>query len=137
MITGIHSVSLFTDNAPRLAAFYRDVLALAPSFEGDCPIGDGSEKAFDFLLPDSRTLFVVDHSEVTGPNRNPERVIVNFATANLDEAMVALRLAHVRQVGDAYTVEGLRIATFADPDENLIQLIEVLEPPAEGGSPTP
>lgn len=125
MITGINSVSLFTDNAQRLAAFYRDVLALPLSLEGECPIGDGTEKAFDFVLPDGRVLFVVDHSEVEGPNRNPERVIVNFATDDLDQAITVLRHADVRQVGEAYQVAGLgRIATFADPDENLIQLVQ-------------
>lgn len=129
MITGIHSVSLFTDNAPRLASFYRDVLNLPSSAEGECPIGEGSEKAFDFLLADGRMLFVVDHSEVRGPNRNPERVIVNLATPDLNAAIAVLRGADVRQVGDAYEVAGLgRIATFADPDENLIQL---LQPPGE------
>lgn len=125
IVAGVHSVSLFTDDAPRLALFYREVLGLATAGEGDCPIGGGSEKAFDFLLPDGRLMFVVDHSEVRGPNRNPERIIINFATPDLDSVIATLRQAGVRQVGEAYEVKGLgRIATFADPDENFIQLIE-------------
>lgn len=125
MIVGIHSISLFSHDAPRLARFYRDVLHLPTSHEGECPRGDDNEKAFDFVLPDGRPLFVVDHSEVNGPNRNPERIIINFAVEDLETSVTALRAAGVRQIGDCYEVPALgRIATFADPDDNFIQLLQ-------------
>jgi predicted enzyme related to lactoylglutathione lyase len=69
-------------------------------------------------------FFVESHSEVSGPTKEPARVIINF---DVDDAR-ALE-AHLNEVGATWIrpVEqesfGL-IGTVADPDGNYVQIIQ-------------
>ena len=58
-ITNI-SIQLASSDPARLKAFYRDVIGLTPQPE----MGDGS-----FSLGPAGTLFIVDHSEVSGSTK--------------------------------------------------------------------
>jgi predicted enzyme related to lactoylglutathione lyase len=77
-------------------------------------------------------LFIEPHTEVQGSAAEPARCIVNFDV----EDCVALA-AHLKDLG-ARTVRSVsdepfgRIATFADPDGNYLQIIE-WSGAAEGG----
>ncbi len=125
-MNGLHSVSLFSDNAGRLAVFYRDVVGLKTTFEGDCPVGGEGERAFDFSLPDGTCLYVVDHSEIHGKNLHSARIIFNFRVEGLDTEVERLSRAGAKKVNGPYALEGFgRIVTFEDPDANYFQLIEL------------
>ena len=110
------SVQLASSNPEALRAFYHDVVQLPL----DPEMGDGA-----FVIGPGGNLFVVDHSEVSGPAREPARSIIDLHITGIDEEHERLRAA-----GVAFTREkgvewwGGVISTFNDPDGNIIQLIE-------------
>lgn len=110
------SIHLATSNPQRLVAFYRDVLGLQPT-EG---MGDQS-----FQLGPAAVLFIVGHSEVSGPTAEPARAIINLHITGIDAEHERLEKAGVtflRRKGVEYW--GGVISTLEDPDGNRIQLIE-------------
>jgi predicted enzyme related to lactoylglutathione lyase len=65
------------------------------------------------------------HSEVTGKNSQPGRLIWNIATADVKAEFDRMKAAGAIVVREPYTFEGLpdyMIATLADPDDNYFQL---------------
>jgi len=110
------SLQLASENPQRLAAFYRDVVQLPAQPE----FGDHA-----FALGPAGTLFVVDHSQVAGPTREPARAINDLHLEGLDDEQARLEAAGVsfaRSKGVEYW--GGVISTFNDPDGNLVQLME-------------
>jgi predicted enzyme related to lactoylglutathione lyase len=77
-------------------------------------------------------VFVEEHSQVSGPAENGHRIILN-----LDVADCRSLEAHLKGLGVTWEREveqmpfGL-IGTVADPDGNLVQIIEWGATPAEG-----
>ncbi|KKL75716.1 hypothetical protein LCGC14_2052060, partial [marine sediment metagenome] len=70
MITGIHSVIIWTEDVNRLLPFYRDVLGLKPEIEAE-----------GFVIFEASTgaqLALGAHSDVQGRSRDPYRVMVDF-----------------------------------------------------------
>ena len=110
------SLQLASENPQRLAAFYRDVVQLPAQPE----FGDHA-----FAFGPAGTLFVVDHSQVAGPTREPARAIIDLHLVGLDDEQARLEAAGVsfaRSKGVEYW--GGVISTFTDPDGNLVQLME-------------
>jgi len=92
---------------------------------------DWYRKAFDVKENDMGAfefgpvqLFVETHSDVSGPTKEPARVLINL---NVDDCRGLD--AHLQQVGTKFVRQveqepfGL-IATVADPDGNYIQIIQ-------------
>jgi predicted enzyme related to lactoylglutathione lyase len=116
MIQGIAGVIIWTDNLDRLSSFYRHTLGLVPhSVRPDFV-------AFSF--GDIR-LSLGTHSEVAGSSRDPYRIMVNLAVDDI--AQVAHRLEErgvelLRQ--PEQEAWGGWVATFQDPDGNVLQLLQ-------------
>jgi predicted enzyme related to lactoylglutathione lyase len=116
MIQGVAGVIIWTDNLDRLSSFYRDTLGLTPhSVRPDFV-------AFSF--GDVR-LSLGLHSEVAGESRDPYRVMVNLGVNDIQ--LVADRLL---QEGVEFLRKPEReswggwVATFRDPDGNVLQLLQ-------------
>lgn len=110
------SIQLASEDPKRLVEFYRDVVQL--------PVDDTMGE-IAFKLGPAGTLFIVDHSQVAGPTREPARVILDLHLDTLDAEQERLEAAGVRfsrRKGVEYW--GGVISTFADPDGNTIQMIE-------------
>ena len=110
------SLQLASDDPGRLVSFYRDTVGL-PVVEG---MGDHA-----FSLGGESVLFLVDHSQVSGPTREPARAILDLHVADFDGEHLRLKAAGVhfsREKGVEYW--GGVISTFNDPDGNIIQLID-------------
>ena len=110
------SIQVASEDPKRLVAFYRDVVQL--------PVDDTMGEVA-FKLGPAGTLFVVDHSQVAGPVREPARVILDLHVDTLDAEQERLEAAGVkfsRSKGVEYW--GGVISTFNDPDGNTIQMIE-------------
>lgn len=109
------SVQLASSNSEALRAFYRDVVQL----EMDPMMGDA------FITGPAANLFVVDHSAVAGPTKEPARAVIDLHITDIDQEHERLQRAGVRFIRE----KGLEwwggvISTFNDPDGNLIQLME-------------
>ena len=96
MIKGIESVTLFSENAKKLADFYSKKVGLKVSMEAE--MGDKGEKLFGFEFASSSGFYVVDHSRVRGKNKNPERMIVNFEVDDIKKEVKKLYKAKVKKI---------------------------------------
>jgi len=124
MILGLEAVNLFTENAKKLASFYRDKVGLKITFEGE--MGDQDEEIYELELGKGPNLYIIDHSKVKGKNTNPDRIIFNLEVNNIEKEVTGLKKSGVKVVQDTYHVEGYgHIATFEDIDGNYFQLVQV------------
>jgi len=118
-IDGLAGVLIWAeaDRFPAMVRFYRDTLGLAPR----------SAKA-DFINFDwsGVRLSVGVHDRVTGASREPLRVMVNLTVSDI-------RAVHERLMGAGVVFTrapereewGGWVATFADPDGNILQLMQL------------
>jgi predicted enzyme related to lactoylglutathione lyase len=123
-IEGLAGVLIWTeaDRFPAMARFYRDTLGLTPR----------SAKP-DFINFDwsGVRLSVGVHDQLRGASREPLRVMVNLTVADI-------RAVHERltRAGVIFTRAPAReewggwVATFADPDGNVLQLMQLPAPHA-------
>ena len=124
MIKAIESIILFSENAKRLAKFYRETVGLKQTLEAE--MGENNEELFGFKIGKGPGLSIMDHSKVKGTNKNPERIIVNLEVDDIKKEAKRLTAAKAKKVQDIYHVEGYGyIATFADVDGNFFQLVQV------------
>ncbi len=125
MIKGLEGLNLFTQSAKKLAAFYRDKIGLKIKFEA--VMGENDEEMYELgLSKKGPNLNVIDHSDVKGKNKNPDRIIFNLEVDDIKKEVSRLKRNKVKVVQDTYHVEGYGlIATFEDIDGNYFQLVQV------------
>lgn len=124
MINSLAGVIVWTDQLERMAAFYRDTLGL--------PVHSERPHFVAFQLGGSR-LSVGTHAEVRGPTKESVRVTVNLGVADIHAAyreLTARGVAFVRPPEREHW--GGWIASFRDPDGNLLQLLQ--QPDGEDGN---
>jgi predicted enzyme related to lactoylglutathione lyase len=63
-------------------------------------------------------LSIGQHSEVRDQAKEPQRVILNFETPQVQEEFERIKAAGAKVVKEPYELQGMWIATFADPDGN-------------------
>lgn len=130
MVRGLEGLNLFTENAKKLADFYKDKVGLKISFEGK--IGENNEEIYELKLGKGPNIYIIDHSRVKGKNTNPDRIIFNIEVDNIKNEVTRLKKAKVKQVQATYHVEGYGwICTFADVDGNYFQLVQVRPTPSK------
>lgn len=124
MIRAIESIILFSENAKKLAKFYRVSVGLKQTLEAE--LGENNEELFGFEIGKGPGLSIMDHSKVKGTNKNPERIIFNLEVDDIQKEAKRLVKSKVKKIQDIYHVEGYGyIATFADVDGNYFQLVQV------------
>lgn len=112
-------VNVNSGQPERLIEFYRDTVGLEVNEE----FGPGA-----FLAGSASfiALIVEGHDEVRGPAKEPARVLLNFLVDDLRAEEARLKSAGVPFVMDATEEPGFGlVATFADPDGNLCQLMQM------------
>ena len=116
---GINGILLWTeaDRFDELAAFYRDVLRL--------PVRTDRPGHLAFEWPDGMRLTLGVHELVHGRSTEAHRIMLNLGVTDIVAAAAALRDRGVRFVREPSPEPwGGWIATFADPDGNLVQLLQ-------------
>lgn len=116
MLTGIHSVVIWTEELGRLLPFYRDVLGLKPVVESDGFVV--------FEASSGASLALGVHSEVKGESRDPKRVMVDFLVDDCQAEYERLSKQGVPFLRTPSKDDGVTIATFSDPDGNILQLFQ-------------
>lgn len=121
MIKGLRVSSIWSEDLNNLLPFYRDVIGLPVGMEtpGFVVMGD----------PNAPALALGTHSEVHGPNPDPARHISAFETDDIDAEFARLRDQGVEFIEEP-TEPGptVRVATFKDPEGNLLQLLQFSGP---------
>ncbi|OGM25704.1 hypothetical protein A2962_04010 [Candidatus Woesebacteria bacterium RIFCSPLOWO2_01_FULL_39_61] len=126
MIKGIDAVTLFSENAEKLAKFYKEKVGLKPT--GEFVMGEGKDEANVYMYEYKKggDFAIIDHSKVKGKNKNPERYLVNFEVDDIKKEVAKLKKNKVKVIADTYHVEGYGwVATFQDIDGNYFQLVQV------------
>ena len=73
------------------------------------------------------SLSIGEHSEVRDRAREPQRLIFNFETKEVESEFQRLKTAGATVVKEPYELQGMWIATLADPDGNYFQLMSPWE----------
>lgn len=118
-IDGLAGVLIYTsrERFPELEVFYLETLRLTPR---------SRRPGFVNFEWGGQRLTLAVHSEVDGPARDPKRIMVNLTVSDIDGVAALLAERGVVFVREPEPESwGGRIATLADPDGNLIQLLEL------------
>ena len=124
MIRGFESLLIGSQNAKKLADFYKEKVGLEIGLEAE--MGEENEELYELKLGKGPNVYIMDHSKVKGKNKNPERIIFNLEVDDIKKEAKRLTGAKVKKIQDIYHVEGYGyIATFTDVDGNYFQLVQV------------
>jgi len=111
-----NSVLIGSEDPARLVEFYRRLF-------GEPVVADESYSTWQL---GSGFVSVGPHSQVTGKNAHPGRLIWNIETTDVKGEFERLKAAGATVIAEPYSFEGMPdswIATFADPDDNYFQLM--------------
>lgn len=124
MIRGLESVMLFSENAGKLAKFYKEKVGLKPT--GEFEMGEKGEEVYMYEWKGRSGFGIFDHSKVKGKNKTPQRFLFNLEVDEIKKEVAKLKRNKVKVVKDTYHIEGYGwVATFADLDGNYFQLVQV------------
>lgn len=112
----LNSIMLGTKQPKVLAAFYEKVLG-KPAEMVDENYGFYGWKVGAVYLS------VLDHSEMVGRTKDPGRIMFNFETPQVKEEYERIMASGAVVIKEPYEMEGGWIATLADPDGNVFQLV--------------
>lgn len=119
MLGAVGAVLFGSERPVELARFYEETLGLTRNFGGD----DGAE----FQAGPVR-LGIWFHSEIHGGAKDPGRILVNFLVDDCATSYEELRSKGVEFIkpptDEDWGGRVFRIATFRDPEGNLLQLLE-------------
>jgi len=116
MIKRLRVSSIWSEDLNKLLPFYRDVLGLPVGLEtpGFVVLGD----------PDTPAVALGTHSEVRGRASDPARHIVGLETDDVVKECCRLKDAGVEFVEEPKDFGNVWVATFKDPEGNLLQLLQ-------------
>ncbi len=107
----IGSLLIGSSNVEAMKAWYRKAFSVAENEMG----------AFDF---GGVLLFVEAHSEISGPTKEPARMIINLNVDDCRGLESHLKSAGVKWAREVEQMPFGLIGTVADPDGNYIQIIQ-------------
>ena len=110
----LNSIMIGSDQPEALAEFYRKVLGKP---------ADMAEDGWYGWQLGSTYLNIGEHSEVKGKAKEPQRIILNLETSQIKEEFSRIKGVGAQVIKEPYEMEGMWIATFADPDGNYFQLM--------------
>jgi predicted enzyme related to lactoylglutathione lyase len=117
-----NSILIGSEDPGRLAAYYTKLF-------GDPTWNDGGYTSW---LVGSGVVSVGPHSEVSGRNSQPGRLIWNVESDDVQGDFERFKAAGATVIREPYGFDdapGSLIATFADPDDNYFQLTSPMGPP--------
>mgnify|MGYP001568635709 CR=1 FL=1 len=124
LIKAIESITLFSENAKKLADFYKAKVGLKMSLEAE--IGEEGGNLFGFEFEGGPGLYIMNHSKVKGKQKEPERIIFNLEVSDIEADVKKLDEARVKKIQDIYHMQNYGyLATFEDLDGNYFQLVQI------------
>jgi predicted enzyme related to lactoylglutathione lyase len=117
MITGVVGITLWTDNLERMFRFYHDTLQL--------PLHSQHEDFIAFQIGDIRFNLGL-HYRVHGESKDPFRVMAHLGVNDIHQEYRRLQEAGVEFIRPPEQEHwGGWIATFKDPDSNILQMLQL------------
>lgn len=124
MAMNLNNVMLGSEDSRRLADFYSRVLGAKADWS------DEANGWFGFQAGDG-SLAIGPHSEVSGRNTQPGRIMLNFSVADVRGEFERIKELGAEVVAEPYQPAeggGMVLCTFADPDGNYFQLAPPWDP---------
>ena len=115
----LNSVMIGSANPKVLAEFYKKVFGKKADMEEGGWYGWKVGSCF---------FNIGEHSQVKGKAKEPQRVILNLETKEVKEEFTRIKKLGAKVIKEVYELQGMWIATFADPDGNYFQLMSPWEP---------
>jgi predicted enzyme related to lactoylglutathione lyase len=116
-----NSILIGSADPKRLVDYYTKLFGKPAMADGD----------YTGWLLGSGFVSIGPHSEVSGKNAQPGRLIWNIETADVEGEFARMKAAGAIVIREPYGFEGYpdsRIATLADPDDNYFQLMTPMSP---------
>lgn len=111
----LNSIMVGTTQPKVLTEFYNKVFDKAPEMVDEAGAGWQVGSAFFTLL---------DHSEMGGKAKEPGRLMFNLETTEVAQEFARISaIPGAISIKEPYEMEGMQIATLADPDGNYFQLM--------------
>ena len=121
MVKNFESVIIGTQNATKLADFYKKKVGLKQSW--DAVMGKNSN-VYGFTIG-KIDLVIMDHSDVKGKNKDSARVMFNLEVDSIEKDFAKLKKAGVEVIAKIYHIQEYGyVATLADLDGNYFQLVK-------------
>jgi predicted enzyme related to lactoylglutathione lyase len=117
-----NSILIGSEDPARLADYYTKLFG-SPTWD---------ENGYTGWLLGSGSVTVGPHSEVSGRNPQPGRLIWNIESDDVQGDFERFKAAGATVIREPYAFEGAPdslISTFADPDDNYFQLATPMGPP--------
>ena len=112
----LNSIMIATKQTKTLVAFYEAVIGAPPG------MADSEHGFYGWQLGGSY-LALLDHSEMVGKTKDPGRLMLNFGTENVKDEFDRVKKLGATVIKEPYEMGGGWIATLADPDGNIFQLV--------------
>jgi predicted enzyme related to lactoylglutathione lyase len=112
----LNTLILFSEIPEKLADFYGKVLQTKPGWTGGKFVGFEADGGY---------LVIGPHDKVHGMNTQPERMIMNFETGDVNTEFNRIKSMGAKVIAEPYHPgedKSMMLATFADPDGNYFQL---------------
>lgn len=111
----LSSIMIGTSQVDVMAKFYEAVL------QKPCDMNDGGWHGW---VIGKGFLGIGEHSEVSGTNKEPSRMMYNFETTEVKEEFERMKeIPGAKVVKEPYQMGEAWIATLSDPDGNYFQLM--------------
>jgi predicted enzyme related to lactoylglutathione lyase len=123
MLKGLSGATIWSEDLNNLLPFYRDLLGLTVAYEVPGFVGFGQRAERGGYL--GAYLGLGTHSEVKGKPADPYRHMVGLESDDVDADFERLTAAGVEFIEQPTESGGLRIATFKDPEGNIVQLLQL------------
>lgn len=120
-------VFIFTEDADTLVQFYTDVLGFKKLSELKLP------KDYGYMVEAAPgyEIWIANHSETKGRNKDPYRGLINFYTPDLDELYEKVKgvdgvevITELTEMSEWNPTETRRVFTILDPEGNMLQFME-------------
>ncbi|KKS17372.1 MAG: hypothetical protein UU77_C0001G0032 [candidate division WWE3 bacterium GW2011_GWC1_41_7] len=115
----LNSIFIGSSQPKELASFYEKLFG-RPS---EMPGSDGSEDMGYGWLVGNTFLSIGSHSDINGKAKEPQRIILNIETEDVKEEYARAVKLGATSIKEPYEMEGMWIATLADPDGNYFQFM--------------
>lgn len=112
---------IFSEDPDRLVEFYAKIFEMEP---------DWADESFSGFQVGSCHLMIGPHDKVKGASKNPERIMFNLETEEVETEFARMKKAGAKVIAEPYKPdeeEDYLIATLADPDGNYFQLMSPYE----------
>lgn len=112
-----NSVLVFSEDPKKLADFYGKIFQKEPDWD--------DEGGYYGFMAGNSMITIGPHDKVRGKSPNPERIMLNFATEDVEEEFERIEKTGAKVIAKPYKMreDDMWIATFADIDGNYFQLM--------------